>query len=266
MAEAGVNLRETDAALRQAFREYENGVAFDNARRASRASRRFSCSSAASLDWVILPDRAADFLLIRAICAILLGMIFWYLGKARHSSAARTSMAQGIALLPLISICIMIAVTDGGNSVYYAGLNLVLVGLSLLLRWTFWNSLVMIADAFVCYIASVLILPGGARFRTIFGRTIAISSSSPPSSWWRAVISTKNSVSASSACARRSRRSRELLESQNRQLSELDEAKTRFFANISHELRTPLTIMLGITERLRTVLGRQSSRSRRSRK
>jgi signal transduction histidine kinase len=42
-----------------------------------------------------------------------------------------------------------------------------------------------------------------------------------------------------------------LLESQNRQLSELDEAKTRFFANISHELRTPLTIMLGITERLK---------------
>lgn len=54
-------------------------------------------------------------------------------------------------------------------------------------------------------------------------------------------------------------KSRELLESQNRQLSELDEAKTRFFANISHELRTPLTIMLGITERLRTVLGRQSA-------
>ena len=29
----------------------------------------------------------------------------------------------------------MIAIADGGNSVYYAGLNLVLVGLSLLLRW-----------------------------------------------------------------------------------------------------------------------------------
>jgi signal transduction histidine kinase len=54
-------------------------------------------------------------------------------------------------------------------------------------------------------------------------------------------------------------KSRGLLEAQNRQLSELDEAKTRFFANISHELRTPLTIMLGITERLRTVLGRQST-------
>ena len=52
-------------------------------------------------------------------------------------------------------------------------------------------------------------------------------------------------------------RSRELLESQNRQLSELDEAKTRFFANISHELRTPLTIMLGITERLKNLLARQ---------
>ncbi|MCB1134253.1 MAG: HAMP domain-containing histidine kinase, partial [Verrucomicrobiae bacterium] len=52
-------------------------------------------------------------------------------------------------------------------------------------------------------------------------------------------------------------RSRELLESQNRQLSELDEAKTRFFANISHELRTPLTIMLGITEKVKSVIAHQ---------
>jgi signal transduction histidine kinase len=49
-----------------------------------------------------------------------------------------------------------------------------------------------------------------------------------------------------------------LLESQNRQLSELDEAKTRFFANISHELRTPLTIMLGITERFKNTIGSQT--------
>ena len=53
-------------------------------------------------------------------------------------------------------------------------------------------------------------------------------------------------------------KSHQLLESQNQQLSELNEAKTRFFANISHELRTPLTIMLGITERLKIILGRHS--------
>ncbi|MGB0524503.1 MAG: ATP-binding protein, partial [Flammeovirgaceae bacterium] len=40
----------------------------------------------------------------------------------------------------------------------------------------------------------------------------------------------------------------------NEQLQALDQAKTRFFANISHELRTPLTLILGITKRLKAQL------------
>ena len=254
MAEASVNLQESGTDLRESFREYESGIAFDNARRAAVFAAVFMLA-ASSLDWVIIADYGLEFLLIRATCAVLLGGIFWYLGNSRRT-ASTNILAQGIALLPLVSICVMIAVTEGGNSVYYAGLNLVLVGLSLLLRWTFWNSLSMIAVTFISYTASVIISPVDSNFRTLFGNCFFLFVTSV---FVLAGSYYYEKLRFSEYCLRMEvERSRELLESQNRQLSELDEAKTRFFANISHELRTPLTIMLGITERLRMLLGRQS--------
>ena len=114
------------------------------------------------------------------------------------SSLSNQIAAQGIALLPLLSICWMIALTDGGNSVYYAGLNIVLVGLSLLLRWNFWNSLGMIVCCCACYALSVWISPVSPEFDILFGNSYFLFVTSV--FVMAGSSSTKTCASANSAC------------------------------------------------------------------
>jgi signal transduction histidine kinase len=234
------------AGLNHAFKRYENGVFVVNARRTALLSALFMLAGT-TLDWMVFPDQAWQFLLIRVVVALLLCVVFWLLGRF-SSEGSRRLIAHVLFMLPTVSICWMIAVTGGGESPYYAGLNLVLLGLSLLLRSSFKDSLVMILLCLACYFVSVWISERQSDHRWLFNNAYFL-------------FVTAVFVSAGSYFYERLRfrefvlrkeveDSRELLETRNRQLSELDEAKTRFFANISHELRTPLTVMIGLTERL----------------
>lgn len=235
-----------DGELKDAFRRYEHGVSVDNARRAAALAALFMLAGT-SLDWVVFRDFAWHFLFIRAASTMLLCAVFWGLGRLEREFS-RTALAQAVAFIPIVGICWMIVMTQGGNSPYYAGLNLVLVGLSLLLRWSFWNSLGMIAVCFIAYFVSIGLAPNRSEPRLLFNNVYFLFVTSVfvlAGSYFYERLRFREF-----ALRKEVEDSRELLESQNRQLSELDEAKTRFFANISHELRTPLTVMIGLNERL----------------
>jgi|LakMenEpi03Aug12_release.lakeMendotaPanAssembly.Ray.scaffolds.fasta_scaffold46349_3 signal transduction histidine kinase len=253
MAEAVASADQDAVGLQKAFREYEGALAVDNARRAATLAAVFMIGGWL-MDRVVFPEHMWAFLLNRSICVILLGVVFLMLGRV-SSLKASSRIGWAIPILPMASICVMIVQTGGGNSSYYGGLNLVLVGLSLLLRWSFMDSLLMVGTCFLSYSVSVLVAPESLHLQTFANNCFFL-------------LVTSVFVVAGSYYYERLRfrefslrdqveKSRVQLESQNRQLSELDEAKTRFFANISHELRTPLTIMLGITERLKAVLARE---------
>jgi len=234
------------AELNHAFKRYENGVFVVNARRTALLSALFMLAGT-TLDWMVFPEQAWLFFLIRVIVALLLCVVFWLLGKF-SSERPRRLIVHGLFMLPTVSICWMIAVTGGGESPYYAGLNLVLLGLSLLLRSSFKDSVVMILLCLTCYFGSVRISEQRSDHRWLFNNSYFL-------------VVTSVFVGAGSYFYERLRfrefvlrkeveDARGQLEATNKQLSELDEAKTRFFANISHELRTPLTVMIGLTERL----------------
>jgi signal transduction histidine kinase len=239
--------KEDAAALRAAFRDYEHQVLVTNARLAAWLAGLFMLAGAL-LDWVVFPEKAWSFLLARAISAPLLLGVFFLLRRPLPRLVAK-GLAQLIPLIPTIAICWMIAVTGGGNSVYYAGLNLVLLGLSILLRWSFWNTLVMVVSCIASYALAVLLADSALQFGSIFNNAYFLVVTGVfvlAGSWYYERLRFRE------FCLRREvERAREVVEAQHRQLSELDEAKTRFFANISHELRTPLTVMLGITDRLK---------------
>ncbi len=249
MSEAVVSadLLQSDKNAMRAFRDYEHGVLVDNAKRAAALGAAFMFVGSV-LDWVVFPQLGWTFLLVRAVCTLLLCLVFFSLEHMRRVEAPQW-LVQVIALLPMVAIFWMIMMTGGGNSVYYAGLNLVLVGLLVVLRWSFWNSLGMAVACFAGYLVSVAISDNQADPRILFNNGYFL--------FVTCVFVVVGSFFYERlrfrefALRRELERSRAKLEKQNKQLAELDDAKTRFFANISHELRTPLTIMLGVTEKLR---------------
>ncbi len=250
MPDSLLSTNSDSAGFRLLFRDYEGRIAAVNARRASLLAAVFMLLGW-SLDLMVFPERSIDFLLIRIASFFLLAMIYLHLGRIERPERAYL-VAIGVPIIPLIAICAMIIRTGGGNSEYYAGLCIVLVGFSLLMRWTFRKSLIMIGVCLLFYAVSVLVAPGRPDLRLLFNNSYFLFVTSvfvvAGSYFYEQLRFREFALRAEVEEARA------LLESQNQKLSELDEAKTHFFANISHELRTPLTVMLGITENLKQLL------------
>ncbi len=144
---------------------------------------------------------------------------------------------------------LMIAFSEGATSPYYAGLNLVILGVCAVMQTSVWESLFSIVAIFAMYLAACL-------FHGDLGSTFAIVNNIYFLTLSALIVLAGNynynRLRYQEFVLRHQLgESRQQLEASNLQLRELDEAKSRFFANISHELRTPLTLIAGPIEKLR---------------
>lgn len=207
--------------------------------------------SGITLDYFLYPQRFLQFVGIRfgvdAVLLVIAGFLF--LQRRNPSRIAASALGMLSLLLMTTSFSLMIYLTDGERSPYFAGIILVLMAWTSLLPWSLGETLFMTLGSLVIYTIACVTSPEFAfpeslpflGFNTSF------------------ILITTIVCAGTTVFLSRVRfedfRLRHQLDVQNRELQDLDRLKTQFFSNVSHELRTPLTLILGPVETLLTRAG-----------
>jgi two-component system sensor histidine kinase PhcS len=106
-----------------------------------------------TMDWWVYPKHFFGFLGLRLICSVLAAFL-WYLHTTEFGQQRYRWLGIPIALLPAIFMSWMIAVTDGALSHYYAALNLILLAVSVVVRWKIWESIISVVAIILMYLAA----------------------------------------------------------------------------------------------------------------
>ena len=116
-----------------------------------------------SLDFVVYQEHLGSLFVNRVVTSILMLLFAGLCLFVTKNSVARVA-GHMVAMLPIVSISYMIFDIDGAQSPYWAGLNLVIVGATLLLRWNTFDSILNVILCIACYGFAIRIHDSGDAF------------------------------------------------------------------------------------------------------
>ncbi|HWP35267.1 MAG TPA: ATP-binding protein, partial [Thermodesulfobacteriota bacterium] len=194
------------------------------------------------LDLLLFPERAPLFIALRLLTVAALSAVPWLLTRARGRPWAGGLGIAGIVLVGLL-VNVMIRLTGGYASPYYAGLSLVFLVASVIGRFNLREAAIGCGTGYALYLLGIALFDD-VRDPGLLANNVMFLTSTLLVSLVGAHLLERG--------RRRAFLARYALREANRRLREVEQLKARFFANVSHELRTPLTLLLAPAEALLT--------------